>query len=263
MVGVLASRIAGSSDIYQKAGKEPLNSINFVTCHDGFTLNDLVSYDEKHNEANGDDNLDGTDCNYSCNYGVEGESDDPAIEAVRLRQIKNFIATLFVSRGVPLFSGGDEFRRTQKGNNNAYCQDNEISWYDWDLLAKNRGLFRFTAEMIAFRKRNEALIKPTFYTDSDISWHAPDGGPQGWEYESRSLACMVHGSEEIYLMFHAGPEDKEFTIPPAPGGKTWRQAVDTSRSAPDDICAAGSEKPILVQDRFTMTGRSFAILTAR
>jgi glycogen operon protein len=263
LVGVLASRIAGSADIYQKAGKEPLNSINFVTCHDGFTLNDLVSYNEPHNEANGENNKDGTACNYSFNYGVEGASDDPAIEAVRLRQIKNFIATLFVSRGVPLFLGGDEFRRTQKGNNNAYCQDNELSWYDWGLLAKNGGLFRFTKEMIALRKRNEVLNKPTFYTDADISWHAPDGGCHAWDYESRSLACMVHGSRELYLMFHAGPDEKEFVVPSTPGRKTWRQAVDTSRSAPDDICEAGTEKPLLMRDRFTMAGRSFAILVAR
>ena len=139
MVGTLASRISGSADIYQKAGKEPVNSINFVTCHDGFTLNDLVSYNEKHNEGNGEGNRDGTDWNYSYNYGVEGASDDPEIEAIRVRQIKNFIATLFVSRGVPLFLGGDEFRRTQKGNNNAFCQDNEISWYDWDLLREEPG----------------------------------------------------------------------------------------------------------------------------
>ena len=139
MVGALASRISGSADIYQKAGKEPVNSINFVTCHDGFTLNDLVSYNEKHNEGNGEGNRDGTDWNCSYNYGVEGPSDDPEIESIRVRQIKNFIATLFVSRGVPLFLGGDEFRRTQKGNNNAFCQDNEISWYDWDLLQEEPG----------------------------------------------------------------------------------------------------------------------------
>ena len=263
MVGILASRIAGSADIYQKAGKEPLNSINFVTCHDGFTLNDLVSYDEKHNEANGENNRDGTDANYSFNHGVEGESDDPAIEALRLRQIKNFIATLFVSRGVPLFSGGDEFRRTQKGNNNAYCQDNEISWYDWGLLEKNRALFRFASGMAAFRKRNEVLSRPTFYTDADVSWHAPGGGPQGWEHEGHSLACMVHGKDELYVMFHADPNEIEFVIPVAPGGKTWRQAVDTSRTSPDDVCAAGSEIPLVVSDRFTMAGRSFVILAAR
>ena len=206
MVGILASRIAGSADIYQKAGKEPLNSINFVTCHDGFTLNDLVSYDEKHNEANGENNRDGTDANYSFNHGVEGESDDPAIEALRLRQIKNFIATLFVSRGVPLFSGGDEFRRTQKGNNNAYCQDNEISWYDWGLLEKNRALFRFASGMAAFRKRNEVLSRPTFYTDADVSWHAPGGGPQGWEHEGHSLACMVHGKDGLSCYVPRRPE---------------------------------------------------------
>ena len=176
MVGLLASRISGSADIYQRAGKEPLNSINFVTCHDGFTLNDLVSYNEKHNEANGEENRDGTDQNYSYNYGAEGPTDDREIERIRVRQIKNFIATLFVSRGVPLFLGGDEFRRTQGGNNNAFCQDNETSWYNWELLKKNREIFRFTREMIALRKRNSVLREVRFYTDEDISWFSPDGG---------------------------------------------------------------------------------------
>jgi glycogen operon protein len=263
MAGVLATRIAGSADIYQRAGKEPLNSINFVTCHDGFTLNDLVSYNEKHNEANGEENRDGTDANYSYNCGAEGESDDPAVEAVRVRQIKNFIATLFVSRGVPLFLGGDEYRRTQKGNNNAYCQDNEISWYNWGLLSRNRKLFRFTREMIAFRKRNEVLREVKFYTEADISWHGPDGGPHDWSQESRSLACMVHGKDELYLMFHAGPKASTFTVPAAPQGKAWRLAVDTSRFSPHDVNPEGQEPPVERQDRFTMETRSFAILVAR
>jgi glycogen operon protein len=134
MVGWFANRISGSADIYQRSGKGPESSINFVTCHDGFTVNDLVSYARKHNEANGENNRDGADENYSCSYGVEGETDDPEIEAVRKRQIKNLLLTLFISRGVPMLLGGDEFRRTQRGNNNAYCQDNEISWLDWTFL---------------------------------------------------------------------------------------------------------------------------------
>jgi glycogen operon protein len=263
MAGVLATRIAGSADIYQKAGKEPLNSINFVTCHDGFTMNDLVSYNRKHNEANGQDNRDGTDSNYSYNYGVEGESDDPAIEAVRLRQIKNFIATLFVSRGVPLFLGGDEFRRTQKGNNNPYCQDNETSWYDWGLLRKNQELFRFVKEMIAFRKRNEVFREVRFYSEKDISWYGPDGGPHDWAYESRSLACAIHGEDELYLMFHAGPDDKTFIPAPPPGGKSWRLAVDTSKPQPHDIHPAGREAQLEEGGVFRMQGRSFAVLIAR
>ena len=145
MVGLLASRICGSADLYQASGKGPESSINIVTCHDGFTLNDLVSYRHKHNEANGEDNRDGIDENYSENYGIEGQTDDPQIEATRKRQIKNLILTLFVSRGVPMLLGGDEFRRTQRGNNNAYCQDNEISWYDWTLGGKAPGHLSFCA----------------------------------------------------------------------------------------------------------------------
>ncbi|MGD0230416.1 MAG: glycogen debranching protein GlgX [Syntrophorhabdales bacterium] len=263
MTGILATRISGSADIYQKAGKEPLNSINFVTCHDGFTLNDLVSYNGKHNEANGEGNCDGTDENYSYNYGTEGESDDPDIEATRIRQIKNLIATLFVSRGVPLFLGGDEFRRTQRGNNNAYCQDNEISWCDWGLFRKNRGIFRFTREMIAFRKRNEVLREVKFYTEQDISWYGPDGQPKEWTGPDRSLAAMIHGKDPLYLMFHADFTEKTFALPPCSKGKTWYRAIDTSRGEPHDVCPAGREEPIGQQDSIVLASRSMAILIAR
>jgi len=152
MVGAFASRICGSADIYTKSGKGPEASINFVTCHDGFTLNDLVSYRDKHNEANGDGNHDGADHNLSDNYGVEGETTDVRIEAVRKGQIKNFLLTLLVSRGVPMLLGGDEFRRTQGGNNNAYCQDNETSWHDWGCLERHKDIFRFTQGILAFRR---------------------------------------------------------------------------------------------------------------
>ena len=137
-----AARLCGSSDLYHGSGKGPECSINFVTCHDGFTLHDLVSYGGKHNLANGEDNRDGVVENFSSNYGVEGECDDPAVEAVRMRQIKNFLLTLAVARGVPMLLGGDEFRRSQRGNNNAYCQDNETSWIDWSLLQRHSGVFR-------------------------------------------------------------------------------------------------------------------------
>ena len=152
MLGLFASRICGSADIYAASGKGPESSINFVTCHDGFTLNDLVSYRAKHNEANGEDNRDGTDANFSENYGAEGETTDAGIEAVRNRQIKNFLLTLLISRGVPMLLGGDEFRRTQGGNNNAYCQDNETSWYDWTCLERHQEIYRFARGLIAFRR---------------------------------------------------------------------------------------------------------------
>ena len=159
MLGLFASRICGSADIYTKSGKGPESSINFVTCHDGFTLNDLVSYRDKHNEANGESNHDGTDANFSKNYGAEGETTDAGIETLRKGQIKNFLLTLLISRGVPMLLGGDEFCRTQGGNNNAYCQDNETSWHDWSCLEQHREIFRFTRGMIAFRRAHPILSK--------------------------------------------------------------------------------------------------------
>jgi glycogen operon protein len=184
MVGALASRICGSADLYQKSGKEPLHSINFITCHDGFTLNDLVCFKHKHNQANGEGNKDGIGENFSDNYGMEGITDDPEIERIRVRQIKNFLATLFISRGIPLLLGGDEFRRSQQGNNNAYCQNNEVSWFNWELLGKNREIFRFSKEMIAFRKRHRVLRDNKFYGTEDILWFNFDGEIPDWSESS-------------------------------------------------------------------------------
>jgi glycogen operon protein len=266
MVGLFANRISGSADIYQKAGKEPLNSINFVTCHDGFTLKDLVSYNEKHNEANGEGNRDGTNQNFSYNYGAEGESDDPEIAQTRVRQMKNLVATLFVSRGVPLFLGGDEIERTQGGNNNAFCQDNETSWYDWKLLRKNHEMFRFVREMISFRERNRVLQELKFYTDDDVTWYSPDGGRPDWERAGQSLAVAIHGTCELYVMFHADSDKRDFVLPSPPRGKRWHCAVDTSRPAPRDIYPAGSEEPINTRNTrgaYALPGRSMAILLAR
>ena len=162
LVGAVAARIAGSADIYQAGGHLPINSINFITCHDGFTLNDLVAYNAKHNEANGEGNGDGNNDNLSWNCGWEGKTEDAAVEALRERQIKNFAAILMLSQGVPMLVAGDEVRRTQQGNNNAYCQDNEISWFDWDLIGKNQHLFRFWKQMIGFRKRHPCCSSATF-----------------------------------------------------------------------------------------------------
>src|SRR5262249_42939071 len=153
-----------SADIYQARGQTPENSINFVTVHDGFTLNDLVSYNEKHNEANGEGNRDGNDDNNSWNCGVEGPTTDAAIEVLRIRQMKNFLTILLLSRGVPMLLGGDEIRRTQRGNNNAYNQDNATSWFDWALVDSHQEMLRFVQRLIAFRKAHPALSEPTFYT---------------------------------------------------------------------------------------------------
>jgi len=239
MRGELASRLCGSADLYQAGGKQPLNSINFITCHDGFTLNDLVSFEHKHNEANGEDNRDGTDANWSANYGVEGETDDAQIEALRLRQLKNLIATLMLSRGVPMLLGGDEFRRSQRGNNNAYCQDNELSWFDWRLIEGNSELLRFSRALIALRKRHAVLTTEHFYTAGDISWFDSSGDEPDWSSNERTLGCVLHGGRfddaEMCLLFNAESQAMAFCLPTAQAGQRWRLAVNTAASAPDDV----------------------------
>jgi isoamylase len=266
MLGLFVSRICGSADIYTKSGKGPESSINFVTCHDGFTLNDLVSYRTKHNEANGENNHDGANENFSGNCGVEGETTDGGIEALRKVQIKNFLLTLFVSRGIPMLLGGDEFRRTQGGNNNAYCQDNETSWHDWSCLKQHREIFRFTRGMIAFRRAHPILSKEQFYTDEEIHWFGPQGGLPNWaDPKEKQFACLIHEDEQraLYLMFNAGSDPVNFALPPVLPGARWHLAADTSREAPQDLFAAGEEP--LWEDRQTyqMSPRSSAILLVR
>jgi glycogen operon protein len=266
MLGLFASRICGSADIYTKSGKGPESSINFVTCHDGFTLNDLVSYRYKHNEANGENNHDGTNYNFSENYGAEGETRDAGIEALRKSQIKNFLLTLLISRGVPMLLGGDEFRRTQGGNNNAYCQDNETSWHDWSCLDQHREIFRFTRGMIAFRRAHPILSKEQFYTDAEIHWFGPQGGLPNWaDPKCKKLACLIHenGQDGLYLMFNAGTEETDFGLPPLPLGYRWRLVVDTSRSVPQDLSAAGEETLLDNSTTYHVEARSSAILLAR
>ncbi len=221
MLGAFAWRICGSEDLYRHSGKGPENSINFITCHDGFTLDDLVSYRQKHNESNGENNRDGMCENFSENYGTEGPADDPEIEAVRVRQIKNLLLTLFISRGVPMLLGGDEFRRTQQGNNNAYCQDNEISWFDWRLLEKHQEIHHFVRGMIALRRAHPLLRKEVFYTDKDIVWFDPAGDTPRWsDPEAKVVACLIRGRSEsdLFLMFNAGTRPVHFNLPPRPAG---------------------------------------------
>jgi isoamylase len=263
MIGSFASRICGSSDLYQRSGKGPASSLNFVTCHDGFTINDLVSYKQKHNDENGENNRDGNDANYSDNCGVEGPSQDPAVEGLRNRLIKNFLVTLFISRGVPMLLGGDEFRRTQRGNNNAYCQDNKVSWFDWSLLEKHKEIQRFTRGMIAFRRAHPVLRRENFYTDADIKWFAPSGATPDWaDQRQKSFACLILGQTEpdLFLLFNADTSPVDFFIPALPTGKIWRLAVDTSRAAPDDLFDAGKEPLIQGRISFRLEPRSSAIL---
>ena len=222
-----------------------------MTCHDGFTLNDLVSYARKHNEANGEDNRDGLSENYSENNGAEGPSDNPSIEEIRMRQIKNFLLTLFVSRGVPMLLGGDEFRRTQQGNNNAYCQDNEISWYDWRLAIRNAALVRFVSRLTAFRKAHAVLSAERFYTEADITWFGADGAPPDWHGRDNQIGCIIYdlpngGESALCLLFNAALHACRFLLPPG----EWRIAVDTASPSPGDIPdtenrAAGGREVIL------------------
>jgi glycogen operon protein len=263
MLGLFASRISGSADIYTKSGKGPEASINFVTCHDGFTLNDLVSYCCKHNEANGENNHDGTDANFSQNFGFEGETTDPGVETLRKCQIKNFLLTLLISRGVPMLLGGDEFRRTQGGNNNAYCQDNETSWHDWSCLEQHREIFRFTCGMIAFRSAHPILSKEQFYTDAEIHWFGPQGGLPNWtDPKAKQFACLIYEDDQraLFLMFNAGADAVDFGLPPALPGARWHLAVDTSREAPQDLFAAGEEPLWEDPQTYRLSPRSSAIL---
>jgi glycogen operon protein len=255
MIRSVASRIAGSADLYQKEGRYPINSINFITCHDGFTLNDLVSYNQKHNKANGEENRDGMDENHSWNCGEEGETNDPAIEKLRKQQIRNLFSILMLSRGVPMITAGDEVRRTQKGNNNAYCQDNEISWIDWSFLDRNADQLRFFKNMIRFRKVNRILCQPYYYTGNkvnkrglpDITWHGCKLNQPGWDDENaRALAFTLGGIQDdpdIHVMMNMYSLPLVFDLPISPN-RIWRRLADTSLDSPDDATDHGHEVAI-------------------
>jgi glycogen operon protein len=265
-LGLFASRVCGSADIYERSGKGPESSINLITCHDGFTLNDLVSYSHKHNEANGEGNRDGTDANYSANYGVEGDSDDPEIERLRVRQIKNFLLTLLVSRGVPMLLGGDEFRRSQHGNNNAYCQDNATSWYDWTLTQRHAGLVRFTRLLIALRRANPILCRERFYTTSEVSFFDPSGASPDWsDPRGKQLGMCLSESAvpRLCLLFNAWIQGADFPLPGLPDTWAWHLAVDTSSDSPRDIVTAGNEPALDDSHRYHLGPRASAVLIAR
>ncbi|HSC07564.1 MAG TPA: glycogen debranching protein GlgX [Steroidobacteraceae bacterium] len=265
-LGLFAQRICGSADIYAKSGKGPESSINFVTCHDGFTLQDLVSYRHKHNEANGEMNRDGANENFSENYGVEGETADDRIDSIRKRQIKNFLLTLLISRGVPMLLGGDEFRRTQGGNNNAYCQDTETSWYDWSALERHQEIHRFTRGMIALRRAHPMLSTEQFYTEAEIQWFSRRGDLPRWtDPKEKQLACLIHegGQQALCLMFNASTEAVDFSLPLMPEGTRWYLAADTSHEAPQDLFDAGNEPILDRSQRYHLDARSSAILLAR
>jgi glycogen operon protein len=225
-----------------------------------------VSYNYKHNEANGEKNHDGTNDNFCENYGVEGETADVGIELIRKRQIKNFLLTLFISRGVPMLLGGDEFRRTQGGNNNAYCQDNETSWYDWSCLEEHKDIFRFTSGMIAFRSVHPILSKEQFYTDANIHWFGSNGRLPNWDDpKEKHFGCLIHEDEQskLYMMFNAGIDAVDFNLPPVPPETRWHLVIDTSHEAPQDLFAAG-EEPILENPQtYHLNARSSVVLLSR
>ena len=264
LAGAFASRLCGSADIYEHSGKAPVNSINFVTCHDGFTLNDLVSYEQKHNLANGEEGRDGCNDNCSVNHGCEGDTLDPAIRQVRLRQMKNLMATLFVSRGVPMILGGDEFCRTQHGNNNAYCQDNEISWFDWSLLKKNQGFYRFVKSLIALRRRYPVLSSERFYHPEEISWFNPHGNPPDW-HGNEAIGCQIHqdqGGQFLCLFANPTHDRVGFLLPDPPRGRHWERVLDTGAAEPMDICESGKGVLLKSGDSIILLDRSFVLLVA-
>jgi len=258
--GAFATRITGSSDLYYSTA--PFRSINFITCHDGFTLNDLVSFNDKHNIENGEDNRDGENNNYSFNCGIEGLNAPPEIERLRIKMIKNLIATLFLSLGVPMILSGDEFRRTQKGNNNSYCQDNEISWVNWDLLNSNNEIFEFTKKMIEFRKKHPILrstlfftgIKGENYATEDISWHGTEISQPDWDGDDPVISALINGQyaeessysrdSDFYIIFNASDKDLIFNIPESPSCKKWKLSIDTNGKQGDDFFSGDIDKYI-------------------
>jgi isoamylase len=282
-----ASRLTGSSDLYETSGRRPVASINFVTCHDGFPLADLVSYNGKHNEANGEENRDGTDDNRSWNCGVEGPaSDDPEVMELRARQQRNFLVTLFLSQGVPMMLAGDEIARTQAGNNNAYCQDNEISWVDWSRAAAERDLLVFTQKVARLRRRHPVFRRRKFFQGAfslagdkaaDISWLTPTGDEMtdaDWRASyAKSVAVFLNGSaitepdprgdrvtdRKFLLLFNAGAEPITFTIPEARLGTDWEIVIDTVSPRGDPQDAIG----LLPRTKVEVASRAIVVLRSR
>jgi isoamylase len=284
-----ASRLTGSSDLYESSGRRPVASINFVTCHDGFTLADLVSYNDKHNEANGEDNRDGTNDNRSWNCGVEGPAEEPEITELRARQQRNFLTTLFLSQGTPMMLAGDEISRTQGGNNNAYCQDNEISWVDWSRAAGERDLLIFTQKLARLRRRHPVFRRRRFFQGAfsgsgggnlgaDIAWLTPAGDEmteEDWQASyAKSVAVFLNGSaisepdprgdpvtdDKFLLLFNAGAEPITFTLPEAKLTGDWEVVIDTvsPRGDPADVIGFVPRTKVEVAGRAVMVLRSRA-----
>jgi len=263
MVSALATRLVGSDDLYLTSGREPWHSINFVTCHDGFTLRDLVSYNSKHNELNGENNSDGSNENYSCNFGVEGETDDVAINRIRLQQQKNFAAILLLSHGVPMILAGDEMGRTQRGNNNAYCQDNEISWINWKLVEENSELVRFFRNLIEFRKAFPLVRRQQYDDHMIVNWHGVRKLQPDWAVDSHSLGLeLTLDSRKLFLIVNAYWEDLDFELPNISNSATWRRILDTSLESPNDIADPEESFSLTSQTVYQARSRSVAAFIA-
>jgi glycogen operon protein len=294
-LGEFASRFTGSSDLYQDDGRRPFASINFVTAHDGFTLHDLVSYDNKHNESNGEDNRDGSDDNRSWNHGVEGPTDDANVLDLRARQSRNLLATLMLSQGVPMMLHGDEISRTQQGNNNAYCQDNELTWMSWKDTEKHTELFTFASELIAFRRAHPVFRRKRFFDGrpthrgagpEDIAWFTPDGAhmsEEDWEATfGKAITVYLNGEgihdrdlrgewvrdDSFVLFFNAHYEDIEFTVPGKEYGAQWQIVVNTDTGEVDKHTSVGfgietdpdTIGDVAATDKVTVTARSLLVL---
>jgi glycogen operon protein len=273
----LGRRLTGSADLYGDDGRAAYNSVNFVTCHDGFTLHDLFAYDEKHNEANGEGNADGANDNNSWNCGAEGDTGDPAVLALRRRLVKNCACVLLFSSGTPMILGGDEFLRTQRGNNNAYCQDNDLSWFDWDLAAKNADIVDFFRKAIALTRRFPILQRRSFLLGQDldadnipdITWLGMDLGRLPWsDPELRTICCMLDGGETpssegkylLFLILNGDWRAQKIRLPGPLGGRPWRRILDTSLPRGQEIADVGQEVVIDPPGFYLASPRSTILL---
>ncbi len=268
MIPPLADRLVGSPNLFGSILRDPNRSINFITCHDGFTMNDLVSYNHKHNEANGENNRDGSNNNNSWNSGVEGPTNDPAIQALRHQQIKNFMTILMVSQGTPMLSMGDEIKRTQGGNNNAYCQDNEISWMNWKGVKQEKDLLAFVKKLIRFNLSSPFFQENIYWTNPGgivITWHGTKLFEPNWSTNSHSLAYQLYHpntEEQLYVALNAYWEDLQFDLPILPvGGKRgrWKRIIDTSLKPPED-CQVNGKAKYWSEERYRLPARSVLVL---
>ena len=270
-VGPFASRLLGSPDIYGQQDGKLLKGVNFVTCHDGYTLNDLVSYNEKHNEANGEGNRDGCDNNVSWNCGVEGHTDDFSVQQIRSRQVKNFLTATLLATGIPMILMGDEVRRSQRGNNNAYCQNNELSWFDWSLIEKNSDILRFLRHLTRLRSRMYAnpVERHLHSTDAllpvKVEWHGVKVNQPDWGEHSHTIAATVENTlnhKLNHFMFNSYWEPLEFELPRVAPGSSWKLLIDTSLPAPFDIVETTAAEH-LQRNAYTVNARSIVVLFAR